>query len=59
MRILFIALSFFTLRSIAQNNELQIPESPFNAYKVNSECSVIEHASGTKIIVPKNAFDCQ
>ena len=59
MRILFIALSFFTLSSIAQNNELQIPESPFNTYKVNIECNVIEHSSGTKIIVPKNAFDCQ
>ena len=58
-RLIAIIFCCSYLAALAQINQLQIKPTAFASYTLTNDCNVIEHPSGTKIIVPKNAFSCK
>ena len=50
---------FISIQFNAQEHSLKIEPKAYTSYYLSNECSVIEHFSGTKIIVPSNAFSCK
>ncbi len=53
-----IIFFFFINYYNAQERDLEIQETPFTIFELQSGCNVFKHSSGSMIIVPENAFHC-
>jgi hypothetical protein len=56
--ILFGSFSLIVLKPTISNSGFTIEETPFSVYHLIDGCNTITHSSGSVIVVPENAFDC-
>ena len=55
---IFVLGLFISSQLKENNNELAVESTPFTSYHLKLGCNIIQHESGSTIIIPEGTFDC-